>query len=58
MKLKKKPLLFFYRPPSWIVPKVQLHVIDDSRMKDVLQLTAVIVMVSSVKKKNKMTPKV
>ena len=34
-----------------------MHVTDDSRMKDVLQLTTTIVMASSAKKKN-MTPKV
>ena len=58
MKLKKKNLTVFL--PSTILNRSQsaLHVIDDSPMKDVLQLTAVIVMVSSVKKKNKMTPKV
>ena len=33
-----------------------LHVTDNSRMKDVLQLTTAIVMASSAKKKNK-TPK-
>ena len=35
-----------------------LPVTDDSRMKDVLQLTAAIVMASSAKKKKHMTPKV
>ena len=35
-----------------------LRVTDDSRMKDVLQLTAAIVMASSAKKKKHMTPKV
>jgi len=35
-----------------------LHVTDDSRMKDVLQLTAAIVMASSAKKKKEMTLKI
>ena len=58
MKLKKKNLTVFLLSTILNRSQSALHVIDDSRMKDVLQLTAVIVMVSSVKKKNKMTPKV
>ena len=44
----KKKLPFFYRPPSWVIIS---HLTDDSSMKDVLQLTAAIVMASSAKKK-------
>ena len=48
----KKTFAFFYRPPSWIIPKVHCTAVtDDSRMKDVLQLTTAIVMASSAKQK-------
>ena len=55
-KLKKNDTVFL---SSTILNHSQsaLHVTDDSRMKDVLQLPAEIVMASSAKKKN-MSPKV
>ena len=46
--LKKTTLLFFYHLRAILN---RSHVTDDSRMKDVLQLTAAIVMASSAKKK-------
>ena len=54
-KLKKNDTVFL---SSTILNHSQsaLHVTDNSRMKDVLQLTTAIVMASSAKKKNK-TPK-
>ena len=54
-KFKKKTLPFCYCPQPWIV---QLHITDDSRMKDVLQLTTEIVVASSTKKKLKNIQKV
>ena len=50
-EILKRTLPIFY---SAILTHCQnaLHVTDDSRMKDVLQLTAAIVMASSTKKKN------
>ena len=49
-EILKRTLLFFY---STILTRSQnpLHVIDDPRVKDTLQLTAVIVMASSTEKK-------
>ena len=55
---KKKHVTIFLS--STIVNRSQnaSHVTDDSLVKDVLQLTAAIVMASSVKKKQHMTSKV
>ena len=49
-EILKKTLPFCYCPQPWIV---QLHITDDSRMKDVLQLTTEIIVASSTKKKLK-----
>ena len=48
---KKKNVTIFLSSTILNRSQSALHVTDDSRMKDVLQLTAAIVMASSAKKK-------
>ena len=50
---KKKNVTIFLSSTILNRSQSALHVTDDSRMKDVLQLTAAIVMASSAKKKNR-----
>ena len=57
MKFKKKETLPFLYSTILNHSQNALDVTDDSRVKDVLQLTAAIVIASSAKKKS-MTPKV
>ena len=50
---KKKNVTIFLSSAILNRSQSALHVTDDSRMEDVLQLTAAIVMASSAKKKNR-----